>query len=207
MKEKKPFFYRIDAATFLLEVVTTPENERAQKFYQLAVDMVSGKGTFPYSKQIIAEVKQFKDKKSEAGRKGMKNRWLHDNSVITKDNTAITKSGSVITRSSTEAVTESETIKPKVKRFVPPSILEVDTYMKEIGFQGDAQKFVDYYTANGWKVGKNSMKDWKAAVRTWRGNGHINQTAKSQPLSFAQQKEQRILQGARDLHEARHGQR
>jgi len=105
----KPFFYRIDAASFLMEVVTTPENERAQKFYQLAIDMVSGKGTFPYSKQIISEVKQFKAKKSEAGRKGMENRWLRDNSVITKDNTVITKTDSVITRSSTE----TETNKPK----------------------------------------------------------------------------------------------
>ena len=31
----------------------------------------------------------------------------------------------------------------------------------------DAERFVDYYTANGWKVGKNPMKDWKAAVRNW----------------------------------------
>ena len=31
----------------------------------------------------------------------------------------------------------------------------------------DAVRFVDYYTANGWKVGKNPMKDWRAAVRTW----------------------------------------
>ena len=31
----------------------------------------------------------------------------------------------------------------------------------------DAEKFIDYYESNGWKVGRNSMKDWKAAIRTW----------------------------------------
>ena len=34
----------------------------------------------------------------------------------------------------------------------------------------DAQKWFDYYSANGWKVGKNPMKDWKACVRTWEKN-------------------------------------
>ena len=39
----------------------------------------------------------------------------------------------------------------------------------------DAERFVDYYTSNGWMVGKNKMKDWKAAVRTWeRNNGRKN---------------------------------
>jgi hypothetical protein len=39
----------------------------------------------------------------------------------------------------------------------------------------DPQRFVDYYTSNGWMVGKNKMKDWKAAVRTWeqKDNGKL----------------------------------
>lgn len=60
--------------------------------------------------------------------------------------------------------------KPK-KRFIPPSVDEVAAYVRERAALGrphvDAGRFVDHYTANGWKVGKNSMKDWKAAVRTW----------------------------------------
>ena len=57
--------------------------------------------------------------------------------------------------------------KPPRKRFEPPSVEEVDAYIKEQNYHVDAQRFVDYYTSNGWKVGKNPMKDWKAAVRTW----------------------------------------
>lgn len=57
--------------------------------------------------------------------------------------------------------------KPPRKRFEPPSVEEVDAYIKEQNYHVDAQRFVDYYTSNGWMVGKNHMKDWKAAVRTW----------------------------------------
>lgn len=55
----------------------------------------------------------------------------------------------------------------KQKRFCRPDVQEVADYCRERGNQVDAQRFVDYYTANGWRVGKNPMKDWKAAVRTW----------------------------------------
>lgn len=56
-------------------------------------------------------------------------------------------------------------------RFIVPTIEEVEQYCKERKNGIDAQRFIDYYTANGWKVGKNPMKDWKAAVRTWEKNG------------------------------------
>lgn len=53
------------------------------------------------------------------------------------------------------------------KRFSPPTYDEVNLYCNERGNNVDAQAFVDFYTSNGWKVGNNPMKDWKAAVRTW----------------------------------------
>jgi len=55
----------------------------------------------------------------------------------------------------------------KSKRFIPPTVEEVMIYCQERNNSVNAEKFVDYYTSNGWKVGKNSMKDWKASVRTW----------------------------------------
>lgn len=54
-----------------------------------------------------------------------------------------------------------------LKRFVPPTEEEVALYCYERKNHVNAQKFVDYYSSNGWKVGRNPMKDWKAAVRTW----------------------------------------
>lgn len=58
----------------------------------------------------------------------------------------------------------------KRKAFTPPTVDEVRDYCKERNNGIDAQHFVDYYMANGWMVGKNHMKDWKAAVRTWERN-------------------------------------
>ena len=61
------------------------------------------------------------------------------------------------------------------KAFSPPSVDEVKAYCSERKNSVDAEKFVDYYSSNGWMVGKNKMKDWKAAVRTWEKNQYGNQ--------------------------------
>lgn len=53
------------------------------------------------------------------------------------------------------------------KRFRPPTVEEVEAYCFERNNKVDAERFVDFYASNGWRVGKNPMKDWKAAVRTW----------------------------------------
>ena len=51
--------------------------------------------------------------------------------------------------------------------FVAPSLQEVKNYISEKGYTVDAQRFIDFYEAKGWMIGKNKMKDWRAAVRTW----------------------------------------
>lgn len=61
--------------------------------------------------------------------------------------------------------------KAPAKRFTPPAVEEVAAYCTERNNNVDPVHFVDYYTGNGWKVGRNPMKDWKAAVRTWERNG------------------------------------
>ena len=53
------------------------------------------------------------------------------------------------------------------KRFAPPSLEEVSEYCKERNNGIDAQHFIDFYASKGWKVGNQTMKDWKACVRTW----------------------------------------
>jgi hypothetical protein len=51
--------------------------------------------------------------------------------------------------------------------FTRPSVQEINAYCQEKNLQLNAQTFIDYYDSNGWKVGKNNMKDWKATVRRW----------------------------------------
>ena len=55
----------------------------------------------------------------------------------------------------------------KRKRFEKPTLSEIKAYCIERNNNVDAQHFFDYYESNGWRVGKNSMKNWQAAVRTW----------------------------------------
>lgn len=57
------------------------------------------------------------------------------------------------------------------KRFTPPTVAEVETYARDAGLRIDAARFVDHFTANGWRVGgRTAMKDWQAAVRNWARN-------------------------------------
>lgn len=67
------------------------------------------------------------------------------------------------------------------RRFTPPTLEQVQAYCRERGNSVDAQKFVDFYTSKGWKVGNQSMRDWKAAVRTWeRGSGNVGKAVAAQ---------------------------
>ena len=54
-----------------------------------------------------------------------------------------------------------------IVRFAPPTIEEVAAYCTERNNLVDAERFIDYYTSNGWMVGRNKMKDWKSAIRNW----------------------------------------
>ena len=71
----------------------------------------------------------------------------------------------------TETETETETEKKgKRKRFTPPTLEEVTTYCRQRHNAVNPQKFMAHYESNGWKVGRNAMKNWKAAVVNWEGN-------------------------------------
>ena len=60
--------------------------------------------------------------------------------------------------------------KPVIKRFVEPSVEQIEDYCTERDNRVDSMKFHSYYTSNGWMVGRNKMKDWKGAVRHWESN-------------------------------------
>lgn len=73
--------------------------------------------------------------------------------------------------------------KPK-NRFIKPTLEEVESYCRERGKGVDPQRWYDFYTANGWMVGKNKMKDWKASVRYWeRNNPSHTEVSTEKPAS------------------------
>ena len=65
-------------------------------------------------------------------------------------------------------INNNKEIKIKNKYFKKPSVSEIEFYSKQKEYKIDAEAFYDFYESKNWMVGKNKMKDWKAAVRTWQ---------------------------------------
>jgi hypothetical protein len=66
---------------------------------------------------------------------------------------------------------------------VKPTLDEVTAYCLERKNLVDPQRWLDHYESNGWRVGKNPMRDWRAAVRTWEKNDfdrNVNPTTEKQ---------------------------
>ncbi|MBR3973249.1 MAG: hypothetical protein IKJ99_04800 [Oscillospiraceae bacterium] len=101
-----------------------------------------------------------------------------DNQLVDSMETEVSLGKSSIGKDS--LVEGKEADKPPTRpRFTPPTVEQVKAYCTEKGYTVDADRFVDYYTSNGWRVGKNPMKDWKAAVRTWNRKEQPNGKAES----------------------------
>lgn len=108
-----------------------------------------------------------------------------------KQNASKTQANEKQEQNASEKENEKENKKEKENecyiraRFTAPTFAQVAEYCRERGNRVDPQRFLDYYTANGWKVGKNPMKDWKAAVRTWeKGENHAGKPNAAQSTRF-----------------------
>ena len=67
--------------------------------------------------------------------------------------------------------------KPKRKNFVKPTVEEIAAFCKEKNYTVNAQQFFNYYESNGWKIGRNAMKSWQAAVQNWNTRDKANKKA------------------------------
>lgn len=135
-----------------------------------------------YAKRVMAQEDRFKASyedvstaRSEAGKAGAAARWQNGKGIFAngKDSTAIPANGK---NGNTETDTETDTDTlpsddgkrdTRAARFTPPTVDDVAAYVTEKGYHVNAERFVSFYQQKGWMVGKNRMKDWKAAVRNW----------------------------------------
>ena len=135
-----------------------------------------------YAKRVMAQEDRFKASyedvstaRSEAGKAGAAARWQNGKAIFAngKNSKAISANGK---NGYTETNTETDTYTlpsndgkrdTRAKRFTPPSADDVAAYVREQGYHVNAERFVAFYEQKGWMVGKNRMKDWKAAVRNW----------------------------------------
>lgn len=123
--------------------------------YLIRTRTQDGKGRFDYIYDIY--------EKPRHGEPRTENRFTEnrrtENQPLLNTNNKILKDKILKDKVSKERVSAS--------RFARPSLEEVKAYCEERKNKIDPEHFIDYYEANGWKVGKSSMKDWKAAVRNW----------------------------------------
>lgn len=135
-----------------------------------------------YAKRVMSQEDRFKASyeevsvvRSEAGKAGAAARWQNGKRIFangknSKDISANGKNGYTETNTNTNTDTlpsndgKSDT---RAARFAPPSADDVSAYVQAQGYHVNAERFVAFYEQKGWMVGKNRMKDWKAAVRSW----------------------------------------
>ena len=125
-------------------------------------------------------------KRADAGSKGGKQ--TQAKSSKRKQNQA---NASTITN--TKTITKTNT-KTSISIFKPPTHEEVKAYCTERNNNVDPDRFINFYTSNGWKVGKNSMKDWKAAVRTWEKNSGVRNDVHRAPDKDSTDEIKRLLE-------------
>ena len=130
-------------------------------------------------KPYIDEAQADYQKKSENGKKGGRPKKQTKPEVISENQKEATETDAEAeAEADADAEAEAETDaeervvcvkpgKPAHTRFVPPSVQDVRDYCHTKGYSLDAQRFVDYYTAVGWRIGNSPMRDWKAAIRNW----------------------------------------
>lgn len=135
-----------------------------------------------YAKRVMSQEDRFKASyeevsvvRSEAGKAGAAARWQNGKRIFAngKNSKAISANGkNGYTETNTETNTDtlpSNDGKSDTRgaRFTPPSADDVSAYVQAHGYHVNAERFVAFYEQKGWMVGKNHMKDWKAAVRSW----------------------------------------
>lgn len=95
-------------------------------------------------------------------------------------NRAGKKSAPATTEENTETKKPEQEIqqeKPKAKKFIKPTVEEIAAFCKEKKYNVNAQQFFNFYESNGWKIGRNSMKSWQAAVQNWNARDKANNKA------------------------------
>lgn len=113
-------------------------------------------------------------RRREANKKNINKRW-NDKKYESIPMVSQDTNGSLSVSDSVSESDKKEKCEKKnaneVKRFKAPTVEQAKEYFADKGYmESEAERFVDHFTANGWKVGKSPMKDWKAAARNWMRN-------------------------------------
>ena len=153
-----------------IDNTTKPEQKRANakqmlsKNEQMLVSLVSDSISEDCENVAVNNI----DKNTEnVGAKNIYPTSLHDNIIQVNNQDKKEKTEKKEIYKERKEKTEKVVVE-KAPRFCPPTVDEVKAYCLEKNYTVDAENFCDFYESKGWFVGKNKMKSWQAAVRTWQ---------------------------------------
>lgn len=168
--------------------------------YMVEIGLFIDEGTIitnPRIMECIRELAEISKKRSAA----IRTRWnrtsvevennTSNTNVLQQNNSSITREVQAeytcnteredkIRKENKERISPKGDIRKKTEksdgnRFIPPTLEEISAYIAEKGYSVDPERFMAYYESNGWRVGRNPMKSWRAALVTWE-RGETNNT-------------------------------
>jgi len=143
-----------------------------------------------FSHKRVREHNEYRAKQAESGRKGALSK--HYGSAMTPPQQPHGHKGKE--RKERKEIKESKVKVKERYNFIPPTLDEVSEYCKDRRNDVNAQRFHDFYSAKDWMIGKNKMKDWQAAIRTWeRRTGLIEQKEAEYKTDPEEQEKVRVL--------------
>jgi DNA-directed RNA polymerase subunit K/omega len=144
--------YPKDQAVMIACMMAQDQLKRDLKKYELKVESI----------KRARELKETNNTNNEINMKSSRNH-TEISSVNVNDNVNVNVN--VLDKSNIKEKDIKE--KSPTSRFIPPTLEEVKAYCDERRNKVNPEDFINFYQSKGWYVGKNKMKDWKAAVRTW----------------------------------------
>jgi hypothetical protein len=152
----------------LLEYGETGETEELTGRESIAFDFIA---------DDINRAKAAYDERCVKNQRNIEKRYARKEGTTVYDgirtNTTVYETYQTEDKTKTKDKTKDNSLPPngvsdtRAARFAPPTVDDVAAYVCEKGYHVNAERFVSFYQQKGWMVGKNRMKDWKAAVRNW----------------------------------------
>ena len=175
-KEEPSVSYRFYPGKFI-DFLTLSDKEKADKATKFLIALIKGDSSIcSDTREMIFEAMAFRSKKSAAGKAAMDSRYG------SKDPNSFLKPKRPPNVSPDGEVIEQK----KPSKMIIPTQEEVNNFAAESFLNtNEAKKFFCYYDSNGWRVGKNPMKNWKSAFKGWCARA-TETPSRAQPKTFAQ---------------------
>lgn len=145
---------------------------------------------------VLLNYERYRELRDSEADKERKKKWAAKNRAYQKSrlsSSTVDPSRHGVDQSSPKAEGRSQSTEDREERkakFAPPSVEEVEAEIRGKGYTFSASRFVDFYETKGWMVGKNPMRDWHAAMRTWQAS-EVERGRKALPLISEEENERR----------------